>query len=328
MNILYGIQGTGNGHISKAPTILSILKKYSSNVDILLSSNNYSLKPSFKIIYQKKGISFFTKNGKINYLKTLKDFNLSKFKENINNINFSKYNLVVSDFEPISSWGAKINNVPSVQISHQASFKYPESPRPFFKNFIGETILNKYCPCRENIGVHYKNYNRNISEPIIEESILKIKPKEQNHITVYLPWEFDSKLIKELSKEKKMEFHIFSKNVSKIKRYDKIYLFPINKLSFIESISNCYGVICNTGFGTSSEAMYLGKRLLVIPVRGQYEQKCNTVALNEFNIKSQNKLNVNSSNFKNFLDSNPKKYFFKHNVEEIFLRKLNKLQIL
>ena len=26
MNILYGIQGTGNGHIAKAPTILSILK--------------------------------------------------------------------------------------------------------------------------------------------------------------------------------------------------------------------------------------------------------------------------------------------------------------
>ena len=68
MNILYGIQGTGNGHIAKAPTILSILKKYSSNVDILLSSNNYSLKPSFNIDYKKKGITFFTKNGRINYL--------------------------------------------------------------------------------------------------------------------------------------------------------------------------------------------------------------------------------------------------------------------
>ena len=50
MNILYVIQGTGNGYISKAPTILKILKKYSSNVDILLSSNNYSLKPNFNII--------------------------------------------------------------------------------------------------------------------------------------------------------------------------------------------------------------------------------------------------------------------------------------
>ena len=67
MNILYGIQGTGNGHISKAPTILKILKKYSSNVDILLSSNNYSLKPNFNISYKKKGITFFTKNGRINY---------------------------------------------------------------------------------------------------------------------------------------------------------------------------------------------------------------------------------------------------------------------
>ena len=56
MNILYGIQGTGNGHISKAPTILKILKKYSSNVDILLSSNNYSLKPNFNISYNLRSI--------------------------------------------------------------------------------------------------------------------------------------------------------------------------------------------------------------------------------------------------------------------------------
>ena len=327
MNILYGIQGTGNGHIAKAPTILSILKKYSSNVDILLSSNNYSLKPSFNIVYKKKGITFFTKNGRINYLKTLKDFNISRFKKDINNIDFNNYDLIVSDFEPITSWGAKQNNVPSIQISHQASFKYLESPRPFFKNFIGETILNNYCSCIENIGIHYKQYNKNISEPIINDTLKNVKINEKNHITVYLPWVLESQLIKELSKEKKLEFHIFSKNISKIKRYGKIFIFPVNKLSFIESISNSYGVICNTGFVTTSEAMYLGKRLLVIPVKGQYEQKCNTVALNEFGIKSQLKLNINSIDFKKFLNSSPKKYFFNHNIEEIFLRKLNKLQI-
>ena len=42
MKILYGIQGTGNGHISKSETIYPLLKKY-GEVDVLISASNLSL---------------------------------------------------------------------------------------------------------------------------------------------------------------------------------------------------------------------------------------------------------------------------------------------
>ena len=56
MKILYGIQGTGNGHISKSETIYPLLKKY-GEVDVLISASNYSLTPSFPVKFKMKGIS-------------------------------------------------------------------------------------------------------------------------------------------------------------------------------------------------------------------------------------------------------------------------------
>ena len=42
-----------------------------------------------------------------------------------------------------------------------------------------------------------------------------------------------------------------------------------------------FGCLSAAGFETTSEALYLGKKLLVIPIRNQYEQLCNAAALEE-----------------------------------------------
>jgi UDP-N-acetylglucosamine:LPS N-acetylglucosamine transferase len=50
------------------------------------------------------------------------------------------------------------------------------------------------------------------------------------------------------------------------------------------------GVISNAGFGTTSEALYLGKKLLVIPMKTQYEQQCNASSLEEMGVTVVKKL--------------------------------------
>jgi len=44
------------------------------------------------------------------------------------------------------------------------------------------------------------------------------------------------------------------------------------------------GVITGAGFETPAETLYLGKKLLALPIRGQYEQLCNAAALIKRNI--------------------------------------------
>ena len=44
------------------------------------------------------------------------------------------------------------------------------------------------------------------------------------------------------------------------------------------ALLQCNGVITGGGFETVAEALYLNKRVLTIPIKGQYEQECNTTA--------------------------------------------------
>ena len=60
MKILYSIQATGNGHISRAMELIPHLREY-GNVDVFLSGANSTLALDAPIKYRSKGISLFYK---------------------------------------------------------------------------------------------------------------------------------------------------------------------------------------------------------------------------------------------------------------------------
>ena len=326
MNILYGIQGTGNGHLSRAEFIYNLLKKYSKNIDILISGNNYSLKPSMPIKYRNKGVTFSITNGKIDYLKTLSNLDLiTSFLEQ-RKIPFENYNLIVTDFEPITAWSSIRYKIPSIHVSHQASFLEKHTPRPASKSIIGEYIMKYFCPTNYYIGLHYKKYGNNISEPIISQRIQDCVTELKNHITIYLSWYDDSYLFDFFTKFSNLDFHIFSKNIDKIQVRHNCIFHPIDKCSFLESMRTSHGVICNAGFQTSSEVIYLGKRLIVIPVEGQYEQLCNVEALKQLGVYSLKALNADSVDLiKKWLISKPVHIKFKNNLEGFLDQIINKI---
>ncbi len=70
MKILYAIQGTGNGHLSRARDIVPILQK-KGEVDILVSGIQADVSLPFPIKYRLKGLSFvFGKNGGVDIVST------------------------------------------------------------------------------------------------------------------------------------------------------------------------------------------------------------------------------------------------------------------
>lgn len=54
-------------------------------------------------------------------------------------------------------------------------------------------------------------------------------------------------------------------------------LHKVNDQGFLEAMAACKGLICTAGFESVCEAMYLGKRVVMVPVAGQYEQACNAL---------------------------------------------------
>ena len=65
MKILYAIQGTGNGHLTRAKEIIPILQQ-KGDLDILLSGNENNIPLGYDVKYNLKGLNFtFGKNGGI-----------------------------------------------------------------------------------------------------------------------------------------------------------------------------------------------------------------------------------------------------------------------
>ena len=286
MRIFFAVQATGNGHISRAIEILPYLEEY-GDVDIFLSGSNYDLKKDLPIAYRSKGISleYNQSKGSIDIWKTIKHANPKKIWREAKHLPIEKYDLIINDFECITSLACKIKNIPSVHFGHQASFKSRLVPRPMKKDVKGEFILSNYASGSKTIGLHFKKYDDFIFQPIIKRKILEANPVDEGHITVYISQYTTSHLTKIFKQLKKQKFHLFSNTTDITYQEENVKILPINNELFNQSLITCHGIITGGGFETPAEALYLGKKLMVVPINGQYEQQCNAAALSkDFNI--------------------------------------------
>ena len=118
-----------------------------------------------------------------------------------------------------------------------------------------------------------------ISTPIIRKEIRDLPVTNEGHYTVYLPAYSDKKIIRLLSCFPQKRWEVFSKHSKEGYWHDNIQVKPVNNDAFIRSMAASEGVLCGAGFQTPSEALFLKKKLLVVPMKGQYEQQCNGAAL-------------------------------------------------
>jgi len=284
MKILYAIQGTGNGHLSRAIELIPYFKEQ-GEVDVLISGISSDLPLPFKINYTYKGMSFvFGNKGGIDLLNTYMKNHIHRFIAEVRSLPISQYDLVINDFEPISAWAAYFKGKPCVALSNQAATEFPNLKPSVNDDFLGKFILKHYAPSTSQYGFHYRSYAPHIFTPVIRQEIRDLVTSDLGHITVYLPAYAEEKIIKKLNRLTDVQFEVFSKHCKKKYQEKNIQVFPIHKEQFIRSMASCNGLITAAGFGATSEALYLGKKLLVIPQKQQYEQYCNAEALKKLGV--------------------------------------------
>jgi len=81
-----------------------------------------------------------------------------------------------------------------------------------------------------------------------------------------------------------VHWHIFSKHVTRPYHIGKISVFPVDNEAFSDSMTSSHGVLCGAGFETPAEALYLRKKLLVVPMKNQYEQHFNAASLRQLGV--------------------------------------------
>ena len=319
MKILYAIQGTGNGHLSRARDIIPVLQK-NHEVDILISGSQADIELPFPIKYKYKGLGFiFGKKGGVDILETYKKNNLKILFLEINCLPVQIYDLVINDFEPVSAWACYQKNKTCISISHQAAVLNKNVSQPKSVDIIGKAILKKYAPTSAQYGFHFKAYDDNIFTPVIRRQVREQVVENKGHYTVYLPAYDDKRILKVLKKCKDVDWQVFSKHNKKLKKEKNITIQPINNEAFIESMAAAEGVLCGAGFETPAEALFMKKKLMVIPMKGQYEQHCNAAALKQMGVPVLKKLKVkHAGKINNWIKDGPVvEVDYPDNTEEI-----------
>jgi uncharacterized protein (TIGR00661 family) len=307
MKIFYAVQATGNGHISRAMEILPYLERY-GQVDIFLSGANNSLQLDAPVKYRSKGLSlFYTNSGGLNYWEIIRQMAPLHLWREVRDLPVEKYDLVINDFECLTAMACASKKVPSVQFGHQASFVSPKVPRPQHQERMGEWILRHYARATQYIGLHFKQYDDFILPPVIKKDILQAEPQDKGHITVYLSSYSDATVKRYLQPLKEFRFQVFSKEVRQPQTDGNILFIPVSKTAFNKSLITCKAILTGAGFETPAEALYLGKKLMVIPIRGQYEQSCNAAALQKMGVPVLNALDAGfESVFRPWMDQKKK----------------------
>lgn len=284
MKILYAIQGTGNGHLARAVDIIPELKKFGT-LDLFVSGAQAEVKLPYPVKYKSKGLSFyFGKSGGINFFKTFQKNSSKDVMREIKEFPVEKYDLIVNDFEPITAWAARKKEVPIISLSHQSALLSKNAPRPKFIDPFGEWILRNYAPVKKYVGFHFEDYDKNIFTPVIRAAIREAKVSNLGHYTVYLPAYDDKKLVQRLMKGPKVKWQIFSKHTKTPYHVGRISVYPVSGVDFVESVVTSEGVLCGAGFETPAEVLHMNKKLLVVPMKSQYEQQCNAAALRKMGV--------------------------------------------
>jgi len=281
VRILYGIQGTGNGHLARARALVPALQDAGLDIDYVFTGRrreDYFNMELFGDFACYPGLSLVTERGRLRHWRTATQSDLPGFWRDMRRLEVRRYDLVLSDFEPLTAWSARLAGVRSIGISHQSAFAYDV---PKVRGFAGSRLLMQtFAPVSTRVGLHWHHFQQPILPPLIEP--LAAKDVQGDKILVYMGFEAVPDIVAFLRPFTDYRFLVCARVDAPIEM-GHILVKPLSHREFHDDLSDCFGVISNAGFELASECLALGKKLLVKPLLGQFEQLSNALALQALN---------------------------------------------
>jgi uncharacterized protein (TIGR00661 family) len=194
----------------------------------------------------------------------------------VNSFDVSGYDLVITDFEPVTSRIAKKHHIPSIGIGHQYAFCHNIPTAG--KTPVSSYIIKNFAPADYPVGLHWHHFGQPILPPVVPRFHDKTISNIENKIIVYLPFEEQEDIINLIAPFKEFDFFVYHKfEMPSVK--ENIRLCPFSRNGFLKDLMECSGVITNAGFELVSEALTIGKKILLKPLAGQMEQLSNAKAI-------------------------------------------------
>jgi len=280
MRLLYGVQGTGNGHLSRARAMAAAFAQRGVAVDYLFSGRSrdgFFAMEGFGAFRWRRGLTFVNEHGRVSYLKTVLRNDYLGFLRDVRTLDVSGYDVILSDFEPVTAWAGRLRGKAVVSLGHQPAFDHavPVAQRDL-RTLL---VMRLFAPGSVRVGMHWSPFGAPILPPLVDLDGTPAQ-RRRGKILVYLPFEDPAEVQALLRPFLAHEFFVYAPGSPK-RDEGNLRLRPTSLEGFRRDLADCDGVISNAGFELASECLALGKRLLVKPQGRQMEQASNALALRQ-----------------------------------------------
>ncbi len=279
MRILYGVQGTGQGHISRARAMARALAGRHVEVTWLFSGRPrdrlFDMEP-FGDFLHRRGLTFTTRAGRMRHLATIRDNNIFEFLRDVRRLDLRDYDAVVTDFEPVSAWAGRRAGIRTIGIGHQYAFG--DDTPVAGHSWLARQIMSRFAPVDEPLGLHWYPYADNVLPPILD--LPELACDQGDHVVVYLPFEDQDEVTRLLQSFPGQRFVQYSAAIDDLP-CGNVIRRRANVHGFKRHLAASAGVICNSGFELISECLQWHKPVLTKPLAGQMEQVSNALALEQ-----------------------------------------------
>jgi uncharacterized protein (TIGR00661 family) len=290
--IIYGVAGEGFGHSSRAHLIGQHLIDSGNELILVASQKAYAYLAQYfgQSVREIFGLRLVYNNRNLSCTRTIAT-NLINFSRcycetaSLLSESFSSFRpeLVISDFEPFSAWWAWHNDVPFVSIDHEHMLtmcKLRHSIRHWHPRLTSGLVARcHYFGASAYIVLNFfraslKTESAILAPPVVRPVAYSCKPTAGEHIVLYTSDRSDrERLLETLGSAGKQRFHIYGYNESS-ERGNCVFKKTSTE-GFLADLASCRGVIATAGFSLISECIHFNKKMLLLPIAGQYEQMIN-----------------------------------------------------
>jgi uncharacterized protein (TIGR00661 family) len=298
MKILYGVVGEGMGHATRSRVVLEHLTKL-HDVHIVVSgrARDYLAK-RFENVHNIWGFTISYEGNSVSkwqtVLQNLKGA-VTGWPQNVKTyfdlVDRFEPDVVISDFESFSYLYGKNHRLPVISVDNMQIINRcvhePELLAGFEDSFeLTRGIVKAKAPgCFHYLVTSFfhprvRKERTTLVPSILRPEILAAKPEAGEHLLVYQTMTSNTQLIEDLRLcGRECRIYGYRRDLTSDVREGNLLFRPFSEAGFIDDLRTCRAVVGGGGYTLMSEAVYLHKPMLSVPIGGQFEQVLNALYL-------------------------------------------------
>ncbi len=293
MKVLYGVNGEGMGHATRSQVVIDALLASGHDVRVVASGAAFRyLRDRLPRVDEIFGPSFAMQDGEIRRWATIRQNMLAAPRDLPNTVREWRAMLeewrpgvVITDFEPLSGIFARSTYTPLVCVDNIHMLDRCRHDKDIVGREredyrLARAVTRGMVPTAGDYVITTFFYppivrgRTTLVPPIVRPEVAAAVPEAGEHLLVYSS---GAEALLEALKTADMPCRVYGmRDGPKTGTVeDNLDFRPRSNEGFLEDLRTARGIVTGGGFSLLSEAVFLGKPTLCVPLHGQFEQVMN-----------------------------------------------------